>query len=77
MSAQLMTAKTEVEREEAVAKLYVLLQQRTMWLSRLPNAGTDGLAGILNIDMPELIKFMANMILRTDKPCSDQARLLT
>lgn len=72
MSMQLMAAQSEEEKEESVSKLYVMLQQRSMWSSRLPNGGIDSLAEILDINMPEFLKFLANIILRKDKQSSDQ-----
>ena len=74
MSRNLMTAQSEVEKEEAVTKLYVMLQQRIMW-SRSPSSEvSDSLAEVLEINMPEFIKHLANTILRRDKQRSEQVR---
>ena len=70
-----MAASTDQEREEAMAKLYVMMQQRMMWSKRLPHGGADSLTEILEINIPEFLKFLANIILRRDKQSSEQVRI--
>lgn len=72
MSGTLMRATTDQDREEAMAKLYVMMQQRMMWSKRLPHGGADSLAEILDINIPEFLKYLANIILRKDKQSSEQ-----
>ena len=74
MSQTLMTAATDQDREEAVAKLYVMMQQRMMWSKRLAHGGADSLAEILEINIPEFLKYLANLILRRDKQKTEQVR---
>lgn len=72
MTRVLMQSQTDSAREEAMVKLYVMLQQGMMLSRRVPQGGNDALAEILDISMPELLKFLANIILRKDKQCSEQ-----
>ena len=74
MSQSLMTASTDQDREEAVTKLFVMMKQGMMWSKRLAHGGADSLAEILDINIPEFLKYLANLILRKDKQSSEQVR---
>lgn len=66
-----MAAQTEEEKEVAVTKLYVMLQQRIMWARNIISEAPDGLSEILDINMPDFLRHLANIILRKDKQQSD------
>jgi len=67
-----MKRGSELEREQAVMKLYVMLLQSSAWARSGKGEGVaDGLSSIVKIDLPSLLKQIANIVLRKDKHHSE------
>ncbi len=71
-----MRRGSELEREQAVMKLYVMLLQNSGWSNiGKGEVGGDGLSSILEVDLPGLLKEIANIVLRKDKHHSEHVSL--
>ena len=67
-----MKRGSELEREQTVMKLYVLLLQSSSWSKNgIGEGGSEGLSDIVKIDLPGLLKQVANIVLRKDKRHSE------
>jgi hypothetical protein len=71
MSRLLMRGSSEMEREQAVMKLYVMLLQSSGWSNRKGGENSDGLSSIVDIKFPDFLKHIANIVLRKDRHHSD------
>jgi len=71
MSRLLMRGSSELEKEHAVMKLYVTLLQSSGRSNGKGGGDSDGLSSIVDINFPDFLKHIANIVLRKDRHHSD------